>query len=146
MQVQRFTHGCLAPSVAKVDLNDLSFQTEGQERERLGQDERFVVLAAREARRGRADDLRAAIDDLMTYARSAPGFDRVDVLAPFGEPAIFLHYEVWDTKAAHDEFDSGPIHQRFAKQSANLVAHHNIPVHFRLLTSYRPTQQSGEEK
>jgi quinol monooxygenase YgiN len=82
----------------------------------------------------------------MVTARHAHGFDRVDILAPFGEPAVFLHYEVWDTKAAHDEFDAGPVHQRFAEQTVDLVAHHNIPVHFRLLNTYVRPRGRGENQ
>ena len=125
---------------------DGAFQTQGQRQEHTAPGERFVVLAAREARRGRGGDLLNEIDVLMQRARHAPGFGRIDVLQPFGEPEVYLHYEVWDGKPAHDAFDAGPMHGTFAERAAGLVAHHNIPLHYRLNRSYGPAHAAPPQE
>jgi AhpD family alkylhydroperoxidase len=118
---------------------DQSFETEGQAKETPCPSDRFCVIAARAARRDKADRLLAEIDALMQAARHAPGFLRIDILQPFGEPDIFLHNELWQSKAAHDAFDAGPMHETFAQNTAELVAHHNIPLHYRVIRTYGPS-------
>lgn len=127
----------------------MSFQTEGQEREPSLPGQRFVVLAAREADRGHREDLEDLIDELMQTARRAPGFERVNVVRPYDEPAIFLHYELWRDKDAHDAFDAGPEHATFAEHAAGIVAHHDIPRHYphwRTYTAALPSSTSGEPR
>lgn len=113
-----------------------SFQTEKQAREQTKPGEHFAVLAVREAARGQEDALLVAVDELMQRARRAPGFVYVDVLQPFDEPAVVVQYEMWAGKPAHDAFDAGPIHATFSEQVAPLLAHHNIPLHYRLYRRY----------
>lgn len=115
---------------------DESFETIGQAKETPCPSDRFCVIAAREARHGKADQLLAEIDALMETARHAPGFLRIDILQPFGEPEVFLHNELWQSKAAHDAFDAGPMHETFAQKTVELVAHHNIPLHYRVIRTY----------
>ena len=57
------------------------------------------------------------------------------------EPSVIVHYEIWGKKEDHDIFEKGEIHVGFSGAIKDLVAHHNIPKHYKLIKQYQQVHE-----
>lgn len=83
----------------------------------------YVVAVFFEAKRGHADDLRAALISHAAETRAnEPGCQQFDVSADPLDSASFLLYEVFDSEAAYSAHHELDHYARFATQIEPWVA------------------------
>lgn len=81
----------------------------------------FTVVARLRSRPGRADELRAALDELVVHSRQEPGCLDYDLHVGLDDPDLFVFYENWVDREAHHEHDRTPHIARFREVAADLL-------------------------
>ena len=82
----------------------------------------LTVIGRLRARRGREDDLRAALLETLEASRREPGCVNYDLHTSADEPGLFVLYENWRDAAALEEHFAQPHSSALAARLDALLA------------------------
>lgn len=83
--------------------------------------EPLTVVARMRARPGSEDDLREALEHLTEVTREEDGLLSYDLHVGADDPGLFVFYERWDSREAHDAHDRSSHVEQFRARIPEIV-------------------------